>query len=173
VSVTPQPRFTSKERTPGTHCTGGWVGPRVGLDTEARGKILSPLPGIETHSPGRPVCGQRLYWLSYPSPVRSTCSHPSHSRFGHCHCVWWKAHTNLPIMRQNNSSVISALSGPFNLPAIQNFIFVLLSNVSFYISLSPFIFTASLGWQSWTSAKIHFRLFHLRSFLVSSQCSVT
>jgi hypothetical protein len=28
------------ERTPGTHCTGGWVGPRAGLDTEARGKIL-------------------------------------------------------------------------------------------------------------------------------------
>jgi hypothetical protein len=26
------------ERTPGTHCTGGWVGPRAGLDTEVRGK---------------------------------------------------------------------------------------------------------------------------------------
>jgi hypothetical protein len=26
-------------RTPGTHCTGGWVGPRAGLDTEVRGKI--------------------------------------------------------------------------------------------------------------------------------------
>jgi hypothetical protein len=25
---------------PRTHCTGGWVGPRAGLDTEARGKIL-------------------------------------------------------------------------------------------------------------------------------------
>jgi hypothetical protein len=24
----------------GTHCTGGWVGLRAGLDTEARGKIL-------------------------------------------------------------------------------------------------------------------------------------
>jgi hypothetical protein len=22
-----------RERTPGTHCTGGWVGPRAGLDT--------------------------------------------------------------------------------------------------------------------------------------------
>jgi len=27
---------------PGTHWTGGWVDPRAGLDTEARGKILSP-----------------------------------------------------------------------------------------------------------------------------------
>jgi hypothetical protein len=25
---------------PGTHCTGGWVGPRAGLDTDVRGKIL-------------------------------------------------------------------------------------------------------------------------------------
>jgi hypothetical protein len=28
------------ERTPGTHCTGGWVGRRAGLDTEARGKMF-------------------------------------------------------------------------------------------------------------------------------------
>jgi hypothetical protein len=35
--------FTPGERTPGTHCTGGWVGPRAGLDTEARGKILLSL----------------------------------------------------------------------------------------------------------------------------------
>jgi hypothetical protein len=28
------------ERTPGTHCTGDWVGPRPDLDTEAREKIL-------------------------------------------------------------------------------------------------------------------------------------
>jgi hypothetical protein len=36
VSVTPRPRFSPGERTPGAHCTGGWVGPRAGLDTEAR-----------------------------------------------------------------------------------------------------------------------------------------
>jgi hypothetical protein len=34
--------FTPGERTPGTHWTGGWVGPRAGLDTEATGKILCP-----------------------------------------------------------------------------------------------------------------------------------
>jgi hypothetical protein len=43
------------ERTPGTHCTGGWMGPRAGLDTEARRKILLPLPGIEPPSPGQQV----------------------------------------------------------------------------------------------------------------------
>jgi hypothetical protein len=31
------------------------VDPRAVLDTEARGKILSPLPGIEPQSPGRPA----------------------------------------------------------------------------------------------------------------------
>jgi hypothetical protein len=28
--------------TPGTHWTGGWVGPRAGLETEATRKILCP-----------------------------------------------------------------------------------------------------------------------------------
>jgi hypothetical protein len=53
------------ERTPGTHWTGGWVGPRAGLDTEDRGKARLPLPGIKPRSPGRPVRSQTLYWLSY------------------------------------------------------------------------------------------------------------
>jgi hypothetical protein len=39
VSGTPRPRFSPGERTPGTHCRGGWVGPRAGLDTDAKGKI--------------------------------------------------------------------------------------------------------------------------------------
>jgi hypothetical protein len=55
-----------RERTTGTHCTGGWVGPRAGLDIEATGKIFSPLPGIEPRPPGRPASSQTLYWLSYP-----------------------------------------------------------------------------------------------------------
>jgi hypothetical protein len=29
------------EKTPGTHWTGGWMGLRTGLDTEARGTILA------------------------------------------------------------------------------------------------------------------------------------
>jgi hypothetical protein len=53
--------LTQGKGTPGTHCTGGWVGPTGGLDTEARGKILSPLPGIEPRSPGRPARSQILY----------------------------------------------------------------------------------------------------------------
>jgi hypothetical protein len=49
------------QMTPGTHCAGGWVGPRAGLDTEASGNILSSLPGIEPRSSGRPVRSQTLY----------------------------------------------------------------------------------------------------------------
>jgi hypothetical protein len=40
-----------REKDPGTHCTGGQVGPRAGLGTEARGKILLCLPRIEHRSP--------------------------------------------------------------------------------------------------------------------------
>jgi hypothetical protein len=75
VSVTPRSRFSPGERTPGTHCTGGWVGPRAGLDTETRGKILSSLPGIEPRSPGRPARSQTLYWLSYPAHTNLYCYH--------------------------------------------------------------------------------------------------
>jgi hypothetical protein len=46
---------------PQAHCAGGWVGLRAGLDTEARGKILLPLSGIEPQSPGRPLRSQTLY----------------------------------------------------------------------------------------------------------------
>jgi hypothetical protein len=46
-----------RERTAGTHCTGGWVGLRAGLNTEARGKILCFCQGW---NPGRPVSSQTL-----------------------------------------------------------------------------------------------------------------
>jgi hypothetical protein len=46
-----------RERTPGIHQRGGWVGLRAGLNTEARGKTLLPLPGLY---PGRPVCSHTI-----------------------------------------------------------------------------------------------------------------
>jgi hypothetical protein len=68
VSVTPRPRFSPGERTPGTHCTGGWVGPRAGLDTEVRGKILCLYHGSNPDLPVvQPV--SRHYWLSYPAHI--------------------------------------------------------------------------------------------------------
>ena len=48
VSSTPRPHFTPRERH-GTHCTGGWVGPRAGLD----GRNISSPPGFD-HGPSSP-----------------------------------------------------------------------------------------------------------------------
>jgi hypothetical protein len=62
VNITARSRFTPGERTPGTHCTGGWVDPTAGLDAEARRKILC---FCRESNPGRPVRSQTLYWLSY------------------------------------------------------------------------------------------------------------
>jgi hypothetical protein len=59
VSVTPRPRSIPGKMTPGTHWTGDWVGPRAGLDTQARGKSFA-LPGIEFRSSGRPDRSQTL-----------------------------------------------------------------------------------------------------------------
>jgi hypothetical protein len=40
-----------EERTPNTHCTGGWVGLKAGLNTEIRGKILYPCRGSNPDHP--------------------------------------------------------------------------------------------------------------------------
>ena len=53
-------------KRPGTHCTGGWVGPRAGLD----GCGKSRRTGIR--SPDRPVRSVSLYRLSYPGPLGIT-----------------------------------------------------------------------------------------------------
>jgi hypothetical protein len=64
VAVTPWPRFTLEERTPGTHWIGGWVSLRTGMNTEAWGRI----PCLCWKSnPVRPVCSHTLCCLSYPS----------------------------------------------------------------------------------------------------------
>jgi hypothetical protein len=41
VSFMPQPLYP-RERTPGMHWIGGWVGPRAGTDVRVRRKIPSP-----------------------------------------------------------------------------------------------------------------------------------
>jgi hypothetical protein len=58
-------RFTPKERAPGTHWRGGWVGPRAGLDDVENRKFLT-LSGLEFRSLGRPARSQSLYRLRYP-----------------------------------------------------------------------------------------------------------
>jgi hypothetical protein len=54
-----------RERTPGTHCTGGWVGPRAGLDTEARGKIICTYRGSNLDRPVvQPVVRHYTDWAT-------------------------------------------------------------------------------------------------------------
>jgi hypothetical protein len=53
------------ERTPGTHCTGGWVGPRAGADTEVGGKILCLCWGSNPDRPiVQPVARHCTYWAT-------------------------------------------------------------------------------------------------------------
>jgi hypothetical protein len=49
-------RFITKENVPVTHCTGGWLGFRIGLDDVKRRKVLAL---------GYPTRSQSLYLLSY------------------------------------------------------------------------------------------------------------
>jgi hypothetical protein len=53
-------RFTAGERTPGTHCIGGWAGPSAGLDDVEKRKFSKLRPLC------RPARRQALYGLSYP-----------------------------------------------------------------------------------------------------------
>jgi hypothetical protein len=65
VSVTPWPRFSPGERIPGTHCTVGWVGPRAGLDTEVRRKILRLCRGSNLDHPViQPVARHYTDWAT-------------------------------------------------------------------------------------------------------------
>ena len=66
VSVTPRLLFNPRER-PGTHCTGGWVGPRAGLD----GRKISSPPGFD---PGQSSPQSVATPTDLPGPLfRSTC----------------------------------------------------------------------------------------------------
>jgi hypothetical protein len=56
-------RFIPRKRGPGTHCIGGWVGPRAGLDAVVQTEIRSPYRDSNL-SPNQPVAS--AVPLSYP-----------------------------------------------------------------------------------------------------------
>jgi len=76
VSSTPRPHFTPRER-PGTHYTGGWVGPRAGLD----GRKISSPPGFD---PGPSSSSQSLYRLNYPAHTEPLLPYAKHT------VMWYK-----------------------------------------------------------------------------------
>jgi hypothetical protein len=65
VSTTPRLLY-HRERTGTTHCTGGWVGPRAGLD---ECETFRPPTPTGIRSTDRQACSQSLYRLSYPAHV--------------------------------------------------------------------------------------------------------
>ena len=58
VSVTSRPLFT-----PGTHCTGGWVGPRAGPDRRGKSRLS---PGFDPRTV-EPVASGYNDWATGPS----------------------------------------------------------------------------------------------------------
>jgi hypothetical protein len=58
--------FTPGGSAPGTHCIGGWVGPKAGMDDMETLNFLS-LPELELRLLGRPTRNQSLYRLCYRS----------------------------------------------------------------------------------------------------------
>ena len=67
VNATPRPLYPPER--PSTHCTGGWVGRRAGLD----GCGKSRPTGIR--SPDRPDLSESLHRLRYPGPRRVLVAH--------------------------------------------------------------------------------------------------
>jgi hypothetical protein len=75
VSTTPRPLYPHER--PGTHCTGGWVGPRAALNMcEKSNPHRDSIPG--TSSPS-------LYRLSYPA-------HISRQESRYCHYYYYYYH---------------------------------------------------------------------------------
>jgi hypothetical protein len=64
VSFTPLSLYP-REKAPGIHSIGEWVGPRAGLDHAKKRKCL-PLPGLELQPLRPPARSQSLYRLCYP-----------------------------------------------------------------------------------------------------------
>jgi hypothetical protein len=69
--------------------TAGWVGPRVSLDTEARGKNLLPLPRIKPWSPGCPV---HRHYTDWTTPARRASWHGAYVTGALCSSYYEQTH---------------------------------------------------------------------------------
>jgi hypothetical protein len=81
VSATSRP-LCPRER-PGNHCTGGWVGPRAGLEVCEKPRPLD-----------RPARSQSLYRLSYRPTQHDSCCNKITQHFVHrvCFCILLVSH---------------------------------------------------------------------------------
>jgi hypothetical protein len=65
-SVSPPGRFIPRERAPGTHCIGGWLGPRASLDTVVKRKFPA---AAGTRTPDHSARSPPLYHWDISAPV--------------------------------------------------------------------------------------------------------
>jgi hypothetical protein len=116
-----------EERTPGTHCTGGWVGPRAGLDAKARGTFSA---SVRNRTPVvQPVVRHYTDWASAaPHNVDTylisevSGSHSSSMKmasFGLFRRVAWHKFTN--ISEVPTASIIRAIA--LMMEAVSNILF--------------------------------------------------
>jgi hypothetical protein len=59
-----------KETAPGTHCIGGWLSPRAGLDIVDKRKISYPCQKWNPYSSAVQPIAYLLWSLSYPGSSR-------------------------------------------------------------------------------------------------------
>jgi hypothetical protein len=65
-------RFTSRDRAPGTHWIGGWVGPNAVLDAVVKRKIPSPRREKKPCNSDSPAHSPALYRLICPGSARKS-----------------------------------------------------------------------------------------------------
>jgi hypothetical protein len=103
------PNALNPRERPGNHCTGGWVGPRAGLDRCGKSRAN----GIR--SPDRPARNQSLYRLSYPAHIITyvldykttgmSCLKKGSAAFGPTNWSWMAQETFSPIAKVKDNFV--------------------------------------------------------------------
>jgi hypothetical protein len=84
--LTTRPAAFTPGKIHGTHCTGGWVGPRAGLDAETRGKTSAPVedrtPAVQLVVRHYTDCATRLikalvsFYLITANNIQASCGFP-------------------------------------------------------------------------------------------------
>ena len=96
VKATPQQIYPRE--WPGTHCTGGWVGPRAGLDG------CENLAPTGKWSPDRSARSESLYRLSYPSTQLGWVATGSLGKYGKQELMRWRE-GGRPTREENGMSI--------------------------------------------------------------------
>jgi hypothetical protein len=104
VSVTPRPRFSPGERTPGTHWIGGLGGHQSqSADTGYRSNPL-PRSGIKPWLPGHPEVGHYTDWAN-PAPPKLGNNMQFRARYKEKVLIYWVIKLWFPVETQFHTQV--------------------------------------------------------------------